>query len=93
MNCVSKGIFYFSWREKYPFCDPQVSGNFHVTAGKSVPLMRGHAHLSAFMGESDYNFTHRVDKFSFGPDPGGVFGVGALVQPLEGEEKIAEKSE
>ena len=28
----------------------KVSGNFHITAGKSVPLMRGHAHLTQFMG-------------------------------------------
>ena len=34
----------------------KVAGNFHVTAGKSLPLMRGHAHLAAMMGERDYNF-------------------------------------
>jgi len=27
----------------------KVAGNFHITAGKSVPLLRGHAHLTAFM--------------------------------------------
>jgi hypothetical protein len=63
-----------------------VSGNFHVTAGKSVPLMRGHAHLTAFMGPQDYNFSHRIDRFSFG-DPHG-----SVVQPLEGDEQIAKQS-
>ncbi len=65
----------------------KVSGNFHITAGKSVPLMRGHAHLTQFMGPQDYNFSHRVEKFSFGE------GYGSIVQPLEGEEKIAPASE
>ena len=40
----------------------KVAGNFHVTAGKSLPLMRGHAHLAAMMGERDYNF--REDRQS-----------------------------
>lgn len=65
----------------------KVSGNFHVTAGKSVPLMRGHAHLTAFMGPQDYNFSHRVDRFSFGD------AHGSIIQPLEGEEKISETSQ
>jgi len=64
----------------------KVAGNFHVTAGKSLPLMRGHAHLAAMMGERDYNFSHRIDKFSFGNPQGGI------VQPLEGDEKIANKN-
>ncbi len=57
-----------------------------MTAGKSIPLMRGHAHLAAFMGPQDYNFSHRIDKFSFGDSHMGI------VQPLEGEEKVADKS-
>ncbi|TRY72158.1 hypothetical protein TCAL_00252 [Tigriopus californicus] len=64
----------------------KVAGNFHITAGKSVPLMGGHAHLTAFMGPQDYNFSHRIDKFSFGSPHGGV------IQPLEGDEKIADKN-
>ena len=64
----------------------KVEGNFHITAGKSVPLLRGHAHLSGFMDEKEYNFTHRIDKFSFGKSHAGI------VHPLEGDEKIAEKS-
>ena len=63
----------------------KVSGNFHVSPGKSVPLVRGHAHLSAFNQPDDYNFTHRIDRFSFGSPHGGI------IQPLEGEEKITDK--
>jgi hypothetical protein len=65
----------------------KVAGNFHISAGKSVPLLSGHAHLTAFMDKRDYNFSHRIDKFSFGTQ------YGAIVQPLEGDEKIAEKCE
>jgi hypothetical protein len=36
--------------------------------------------------QREYNFSHRIDKFSFGNPHGGI------VQPLEGDEKIAEKS-
>ena len=44
-----------------------MAGNFHVTAGKSLPLMRGHAHLAAMMGERDYNFREgdRYDTHSW----------------------------
>lgn len=60
----------------------KVSGNFHITAGKSLNLPRGHIHISAFMTDRDYNFTHRIHKFSFGdPSPG-------IVHPLEGDELI-----
>lgn len=54
--------------------------------GKSIPLPRGHAHLAVFMDEQDYNFTHRIDKLSFGDASPGV------LHPLEGDEQIAEKS-
>lgn len=64
----------------------KVSGNFHVAAGKTVPLMRGHAHLTGFFDEKDYNFTHRIDRFSFGEPHGGI------IQPLEGDEKIAKNN-
>ena len=64
----------------------KVSGNFHIAAGKSVPLMRGHAHLTTLFDDQDANFTHRIDRFSFG-DPHG-----SIIQPLEGDEKITENS-
>lgn len=64
----------------------KVAGNFHITAGKSLSIPKGHIHISAFMTEKDYNFTHRINKFSFGgPSPG-------IVHPLEGDEKIADNS-
>lgn len=64
----------------------KVAGNFHITAGKTIPLPRGHAHLAVFMDDKDYNFTHRINKFSFGePAPG-------IIHPLEGDEQIAEKN-
>eukprot|EP00093_Oithona_nana_P009997 09997.XXX_278508_277250_1 [CDS] Oithona nana genome sequencing. len=65
----------------------KVSGNFHIAAGKSVPLMRGHAHLTTLFDDQDANFTHRIDRFSFG-DPHG-----SIIQPLEGDEKITENSQ
>lgn len=61
----------------------KVAGNFHITAGKSLNLPRGHVHINAFMSERDYNFSHRINKFSFGdPSPG-------IVHPLEGDELIS----
>ncbi|KAK4306375.1 hypothetical protein Pmani_021794 [Petrolisthes manimaculis] len=64
----------------------KVAGNFHITAGKSIPLPRGHAHLAFLMDQSDYNFTHRINKLSFGdPAPG-------IVHPLEGDEAITTKN-
>ncbi|XP_050311600.1 endoplasmic reticulum-Golgi intermediate compartment protein 2 [Anthonomus grandis grandis] len=60
----------------------KVAGNFHITAGKSISLPRGHIHISAFISDQDYNFTHRIDRFSFGdPSPG-------LIHPLEGDERV-----
>lgn len=61
----------------------KVSGNFHITAGKHIPHPAGHAHISAFLRDSDYNFSHRIERFSFGEPTAGVF------DPLEGDEKIA----
>lgn len=57
----------------------KVAGNFHVTAGKSVPVIpKGHAHIALMIDSSDYNFSHRIDHFSFG-DP-----VTGVVYPLDG---------
>lgn len=62
----------------------KVAGNFHITAGKSLNLPRGHIHISPFMSDSDYNFTHRVNRLSFGdPSPG-------IIHPLEGDEYITQ---
>lgn len=61
----------------------KVAGNFHITAGKSVPVIpKGHAHLAMMLKTTDYNFTHRIDHFSFGDVSGGV------INPLDGEEQV-----
>jgi len=57
----------------------KVAGNFHITAGKSIPHPRGHAHLSALVSEETQNFSHRIDRLSFGsPIPG-------VINPLDGD--------
>ncbi|CAL1530423.1 unnamed protein product [Lymnaea stagnalis] len=61
----------------------KVAGNFHVTAGKSVPVIpRGHAHLAMMMDTADYNFSHRIDHFSFGRPVNGI------IFPLDGSEMV-----
>ncbi|XP_067144349.1 endoplasmic reticulum-Golgi intermediate compartment protein 2 [Centruroides vittatus] len=64
----------------------KVAGNFHITAGKHIPHPIGHAHLSAFLTDKDYNFSHRIEMFSFGDPISGIF------DPLEGDEKITDKN-
>ncbi|XP_033211183.1 endoplasmic reticulum-Golgi intermediate compartment protein 2 [Belonocnema kinseyi] len=64
----------------------KVSGNFHITAGKSLSLPSGHIHISAFITDQEYNFTHRINRFSFGESSPGI------IHPLEGEEKITDES-
>lgn len=61
----------------------KVAGNLHVTSGKHIPLPIGHAHVSFVMGpQGMYNFSHRIEKFSFGPY------IPSIINPLEGEEKV-----
>lgn len=62
----------------------KLAGNFHVTAGKVLPIMGAHAHMTGFMERSDYNFSHRIEKLSFGDDHAGI------IQPLEGDEKLTD---
>ena len=64
----------------------KVAGNFHVTAGKVLPIAGAHAHMTGFMDRSDYNFSHRIEKLSFGENHAGI------IQPLEGDEKITDIS-
>lgn len=62
----------------------KVAGNFHITAGKSVPVFpRGHAHISMMVHEKEYNFSHRIDHFSFGESVKGI------INPLDGEEQVS----
>jgi len=60
----------------------KVAGNFHVTAGRSIPFPRGHAHLALMIDDNAYNFSHRIDEFSFGERTPGK------VNPLDGDLKI-----
>lgn len=60
----------------------KVSGNFHVTAGKSLHFPQGHLHLNIIFDDVAANFSHRITKLSFGDPQSGI------VQPLEFEEKI-----
>ncbi|XP_043283408.1 endoplasmic reticulum-Golgi intermediate compartment protein 2 [Venturia canescens] len=64
----------------------KVAGNFHITAGKSLSLPTGHVHISAYMSFQDYNFTHRINRFSFGEASPGI------IHPLDGDEKIADEN-
>ena len=64
----------------------KVAGNFHVTAGKVLPIAGAHAHMTGFMDRADYNFSHRIEKLSFGDNHAGI------IQPLEGDEKITDIS-
>ncbi|XP_063700320.1 endoplasmic reticulum-Golgi intermediate compartment protein 2 [Culicoides brevitarsis] len=61
----------------------KVSGNFHITAGRSLHFPNGHIHLNlVFDSPALSNFSHRIHRFSFGTHTSGI------VHPLEGEEKI-----
>ncbi|CAG2122828.1 unnamed protein product, partial [Medioppia subpectinata] len=64
----------------------KVSGNFHITVGKHLPMPLGHAHISLFTSETEYNFSHRIERFSFGEY------VPSIINPLEGEEKITQSN-
>lgn len=62
----------------------KVAGNFHITAGKSLHFPRGgHVHLMNFFDPGAQNFTHRINRFSFGQKTSGI------VHPLEGDEFVA----
>ena len=60
----------------------KVAGNFHVTAGRSIPFPRGHAHLALMIDDDAYNFSHRIDEFSFGERTPGK------INPLDGDLKV-----
>lgn len=62
----------------------KVAGNFHITAGKSLHLPRGHIHLNMMFDDTPQNFSHRINRFSFGSPANGI------IYPLEGDEKLTE---
>lgn len=60
----------------------KVAGNFHITAGKSLQLPRGHIHLNMLFDDTPQNFSHRIHRLSFGSPANGI------IYPLEGDEKV-----
>ena len=64
----------------------KVGGNLHVTIGKHLPIGFGHAHISLFTDRATFNFSHRIEKFSFGPF------IPSIINPLEGEEKVTQST-
>ena len=56
----------------------KVAGNFHITAGQAVPHIQGHAHINAFVPSHLVNFSHRIDRFTFGESAPWI------IDPLEG---------
>lgn len=57
-----------------------------MTAGKSIQFASGHIHISNIFDENPTNFSHRINRFSFGDTTSGI------VHPLEGDEKILTES-
>ena len=43
--------------------------------------------MTGYLDASDHNFSHRIDQFSFGEQ-----SHAGIVQPLQGDEKIADKN-
>lgn len=64
----------------------KVAGNFHITGGKSIQFASGHIHISNLFDSVPLNFSHRINRFSFGDATSGI------VHPLEGDEKIFTES-
>uniref|UniRef100_A0A182IWX0 Endoplasmic reticulum vesicle transporter C-terminal domain-containing protein n=1 Tax=Anopheles atroparvus TaxID=41427 RepID=A0A182IWX0_ANOAO len=60
----------------------KVAGNFHITVGKTIHLSLGHIHLNSIFANTPTNFSHRINRFSFGDHTAGI------IHPLEGDEKI-----
>lgn len=64
-----------------------MTGNFHITPGKSLIVPGGHVHLTGpFFGSGATNFSHRINQFSF-----GVL-IKGIIYPLEGQLCIANES-
>ena len=74
-------LFCFRFYGNIPLT--KVSGNFHVVPGKPMALFGSHAHLSFMFSNTQINFSHRIDHFSFGDMKSG------LINALDGMEKIS----
>lgn len=63
----------------------KVAGNFHITMGRTVAHPQGHAHLDIMVPKDMVNFSHRIDRLSFGPPvPGGI-------NPLDSSMKLTQE--
>ncbi|XP_065199690.1 endoplasmic reticulum-Golgi intermediate compartment protein 2 [Planococcus citri] len=60
----------------------KVAGNFHITLGKSLSVPGGHIHLQQFFPVYFANFSHRIDRLSFGNSGPGI------LHPLDSTMKI-----
>lgn len=63
-----------------------MAGNFHITLGKSLSVPGGHIHLQQLFPIYHANFSHRIDRFSFGNAGPGI------LHPLENSIKITNDS-
>ena len=63
----------------------KVAGNFHFTTGESVYVIGGgHAHNSGIAPADKINFTHRIERLTFGDELPGIS------YPLDSTEQISE---
>ncbi|ENN79004.1 hypothetical protein HUJ04_003524 [Dendroctonus ponderosae] len=60
----------------------KVAGNFLISGGKRYMFGLGYQQFRTLISEGEYNFTHRINRFSFGHSSPGI------VHPLEGDELI-----
>uniref|UniRef100_UPI00398EB893 endoplasmic reticulum-Golgi intermediate compartment protein 2-like isoform X2 n=1 Tax=Pristiophorus japonicus TaxID=55135 RepID=UPI00398EB893 len=77
-------------QEGHNLLESLIKSSFNETTATKAPrsyhLPFGHAHVLAAKNHEVYNFSHRIDHFSFGvPSPG-------LIHPLDGSEKITESN-
>ncbi|XP_019631940.1 PREDICTED: endoplasmic reticulum-Golgi intermediate compartment protein 2-like isoform X1 [Branchiostoma belcheri] len=82
----------------------KVAGNFHITAGRSIPHPRGHAHLSAGINTKVYKspsgnmlvvITSEEQHYNFSHRIDHLsFGdpVRGIINPLDGEEKVTQST-
>ena len=75
---------YFRFYGNIPLT--KVAGNFHVVSGKPVDMFGAHAHLSLLFSNAQFNFSHRIDHFSFGDMRSG------LINALDGVRKISSET-
>lgn len=64
----------------------KVAGNLHITRGKSLHFGQGHIHINSMFDMTPSNFSHRIDRFSFGDGEPGI------VHPLEGTKVLLQES-